>query len=157
LARTVWQSPGTTSVEAGPLPEPGSCTLPFDWAGVLGSDFRGRVRYLRSFGRPSRLAPGDRVDLLVERIEVFGCLALNGIPLGEIPPGQFNTRVDVTHLLKSRNLLAIEVELPRVPRDPSAPPPGSRDGSAGGLVGEVRLEIHAAGTATDRHASPAKA
>ncbi len=126
---------------ASPSAVAGRITLPADWGSTLGPDFRGRVAYRRRFGCPTGLEPGDRVDLVIDRVDALGSVRLNDEPLGDIPVGGQAWRCDVTRRLGRRNELTVEVELPRV-RDGEPPParPG-REGLPGGLVGEVRLEI----------------
>jgi hypothetical protein len=143
LARTLLRADGLKEEEPASLPAPGRCRVPSDWAETLGADFCGRVRYTRNFGCPTGLEPLDRVDLTIERIDAFGRAWLNREPLGEIAFGRENVRFDVTALLKPRNVLTIEVEMPRT--DGNSPPltrPG-REGQPGGLIGEVALEIFA--------------
>ena len=84
----------------------------------------GRVRLGRRFGRPTGLGPSDVVWLVVEGTAPYGSVSLNGSLLGEAP-GRF----DVTAELAERNRVTIEVDLP----------------TAGPPLGEVRLEIDAAG------------
>lgn len=139
LARTVLIASGETASESGELPIGGRVEVPADWGGLLGADFRGRVRYTRGFGIPTGIEPGQRLDLVVERVDAFGQVFLNGQPLGTV--ADTLARFDVTVLLKPRNELIIEVELPRLtPESAPLPRPG-REGLPGGLVGEVRLEI----------------
>jgi hypothetical protein len=132
------------ATEPGPLPPPGTCDVPSDWAEILGADFHGRVRYRRKFGCPTGLEPGDRVRLVIEQVEAFGAVALNQVMLGDIGSGRTNTGFDVTALLKPRNELCVDVELPR--GEPLSPSLSHRDRErqAGGLVGDVCLEIHSA-------------
>ena len=88
----------------------------------------GRVRLRRRFGRPTGLESGDVVWLVVEGAAPPGVVTLNGHQLGEAgqgTPGRF----DVTDHLAERNCVTIEVDLP----------------DAGPPLGEVRLEIDAAG------------
>ena len=141
LARTRLCPDGGTIEVAGPLPPPGQIQMPADWGDSLGADFRGRVRYSRRFGRPTGVQPGQRIDLVVERLDAFGLVLLNGRSLGAVAAGQSGWRADVTHLLAPRNELGVEVELPEEPADsPPLARPG-RSGCPGGLIGEVRLEI----------------
>ncbi len=88
----------------------------------------GRVRLCRRFGRPTGLGPSDVVWLVVEGAASPGVVAINGRLLGEAGPGT-PVRFDVTSELAERNRVTIEVDLP----------------TAGPPLGEVRLEIDAAG------------
>ena len=141
LARTVRLADGSTQVESGELPAAGRLLLPADWGGTLGDGFRGRVAYLRRFGRPTGLTAADRVELVITRVDAWASVRLNGRTLGEIPAGGLLGRYDITRQLARRNELVVEVELPRL-TDRSLPlaRPG-RAGLPGGLVGEVRLAI----------------
>jgi beta-galactosidase/beta-glucuronidase len=114
--------------------------MPCDWSNSLGAEFRGRVAYTRPFQRPTGLSLGQRVELVLEGIDAFGSVSLNGSPLIEIPSGGEQARVDVAPLLVDRNELVVEVELPPADEEPTRPP--GREQSPGGLYGEVRLEIH---------------
>jgi hypothetical protein len=131
------------------LPDAGQVTMPTDWGDSLGSDFRGRVAYYRSFGCPTGLGPGDRVVLVMEAVDALGQVRLNRQLLGDIPAGLQSCSLDVTGKLLPRNQLQVEVELPELPDDVQGiagellPRPG-REHLPGGLVGEVRLEIYAA-------------
>ena len=80
----------------------------------------GRVRLTRPFGRPTGLATGDLVWLVIEQAAPPGSL-------GQAEEGT-GGRFDVTADLAERNRLAIEVDLPL-----ENPP-----------LGEVRLEIEPA-------------
>ena len=146
IAHTLILPDGATTDELGVLPAAGQTQIRADWSESLGAAFRGRVRYTRRFGRPSGLETRDRVDLVVTQIDAFGAVELNGKPLVEVPWGAPATRVDITAQLRPRNILCVEVELPRAdPSRPSLPRPG-REGCAGGLIGEVRLEIFPGGS-----------
>ncbi|MEX2093849.1 MAG: hypothetical protein WD971_14280, partial [Pirellulales bacterium] len=125
------------------LPAAARMHVPADWGAAFGSDFLGRVRYVRNFNSPLGLQFDERVWLVVEpqrseaRVvmleETLGVVAADG------PPRRF----DVTHRLSPHNRLEIFVDHPalvdgrRIAGDPALLPP------PGGLVGEVRLEIEA--------------
>jgi len=146
LARTRSLPDGSTVTELDELPPGGRIQIPADWTDSLGSDFRGRVRYTRRFGRPTGLETVALVQLVLAQIDAFGTVELNGKPLVQIPCGKLDTRVDITHQLQPRNELRVEVELPRTePDSPPLPRPGRED-RPGGLIGEVRLEIFELGT-----------
>ncbi len=141
LARTVLSGNGKTVVEPGELPPAGRTHLPSDWGESLGRDFRGRVRYTRHFNRPTGLDGSQRVMLVVEQVDALGHISLNGELLGEVL-GQGGARFEVTSRLARHNMLAIEVELPRVTgQSAGLARPAGREDQPGGLVGEVRLEI----------------
>jgi hypothetical protein len=148
LARTIMLADGSHRFETNNLPAAGRITMPADWGETLGADFRGRVSYLRRFGRPTGLAAADRVELVVDCADAFGCVALNGQRLGDIAAGGLPWRCDITARLRTRNELVIEVELPHLTADSPSLARSGREGLPGGLIGEVRLEILAA-TAAD--------
>ena len=116
------------------LPPPGSARMPATWSEFLG-DFRGCVALRRRFGCPTGLAPRDRVELVIEAVHACGSAELNGQPLAERLDHR-GGRFDVTDRLRERNELAIIIQWPGDEADKVAP--------AGGSLGEVRLEIHAA-------------
>jgi hypothetical protein len=142
MARTVLLADGSTDITyQAPLPPGGHVEIPADWGATLGSDFQGQVMYQRHFGCPTGLEPADRVILVIDRVDAFGTVALNGLPIGIVPAGGRPGRFDVTADLKPRNQLAILVELPQVTADSQPLDRAGRDGLPGGLVGEVRLQI----------------
>jgi hypothetical protein len=120
--------------------------MPADWGESLGTGFRGRVEYSRCFNRPTGLEPGQRVDLVLEGLDAFGSVALNGQRLGDIDAGAAAVRIDISSLLADRNHLVVEVELPSADDSGNSPQrPAGREHLPGGLYGEVRLEIHESG------------
>lgn len=152
---------GASPAAAAPPNDPGTAparqTLPDDWSATLGPGFRGRVLYRRRFNRPTGLDAHNRVWLVIEGVDPRGHFALNGHALGTIDGYALPVESDVTELLAAANVLEVEVELPAevapsrahppLPAAgrllPAIPRPG-REHLAGGLVGEVRLEIRAA-------------
>lgn len=141
LARSVLQSDAAPRETTAALPPAGKAAMPSDWGATLGRDFRGRVRYRRAFGRPT-LEPGETVILVLEAVDAAAHVSLGGEPLGETRGGP--ARFDVTALLRPRNELTVEVALPAYSPDEEKQIRGARAGLPGGLIGEVRLEIHAA-------------
>ena len=127
------------SVES--LPPAGRVQLPADWGATLGADFRGRVRYTRRFGLPTNLEPAEQVWLVVEGVDYFGTLALNGQSLGKLAGYRRPAEFQVTELLLPRNSLTLEVELPQYDSTAASPVRPGRERLAGGPIGEVRLEI----------------
>lgn len=102
--------------------------MPADWSATLGPDFRGRVCYVRRFGRPGFPEPYEQIWIVFNGIRSRATVSLNGKRLGEVEgddPGNF----EVTDQLDFRNVLEVIVEHPA-----DAP-------EAGGLVGIVQLEI----------------
>jgi hypothetical protein len=133
VARYVRQGDGTFRSTSDDLPAAARVTMPADWSAVLGRDFLGRVRYVRTFQKPTGLEDGERVFLVVEGARSAGVIALSRKRLGEAP-GRF----EITEMLEDHNRLEIVVEHPVLDASGAA-----KDdvGITGGLVGEVRLEI----------------
>lgn len=129
------------TIDQAGLPTTGRIKMPADWGETLGRDFRGRVRYTRRFGRPTGLEAGDRVRLVVQRLDALGSITLNDGPPSTLLPGQRNWQHDVTTLLEPRNLLTIEVELPEEAEEEADLKRPDRIGQPGGIIGSVRLEI----------------
>jgi beta-galactosidase/beta-glucuronidase len=123
------------------LPPPGRMVMPGDWGLALGHDFRGRVRFVRPFGRPTRLEPGEQVWLVIGGVDLSGMAELNGRPLGPVAGYREPTRFDVTRWLDERNELVIDVELPALSYADEQRLRPDRAGLPGGVIGEVRLEI----------------
>jgi hypothetical protein len=97
-------------------------TIPCRWAEGGLDGFAGRVRFRRRFGCPTNLDADERVWLTLDAVADRAELTLNGTPLGG---GGGPLAFEVTALLRPRNELVIEVE----------------GGEAGGLCGEVALEV----------------
>lgn len=99
----------------------------------------GRVAWLRRFGRPAGIEPGDRVWLVIESA-VGGGATLGGEPLPPVAAGE-RWRHDVTAGLRERNELALAIAAEAAP---------SAAGAAHGrcdlppTIGRVRLEIEPA-------------
>jgi beta-galactosidase/beta-glucuronidase len=109
-----------------PLPQSGRVTLPADWSQSLGADFRGQVRFLRRFNCPTGLDHEYRVYLVVEGVESFGDVSLNGVNLGTTQGRGVAFRADITSQLALHNTLSIKIESLENP---------------GGILGGIRLEI----------------
>jgi hypothetical protein len=121
------------------LPPAARATMPADWSALFGADFLGRVRYRRTFQKPTGLDSGERVFLVVEGPRSGGRVELGREPLGTILEGAA-LRVDITERLEDHNTLEVEVDHPVL--DETCNPLRTPTRSApGGLVGEVRLEI----------------
>jgi hypothetical protein len=122
------------------LPPAAEAKMPADWSSLFGADFFGRVRYSRSFNKPTGLDSGERVFLVVEPPRSEACILLHGELIGSVRPGEGAGRFDITDRLESHNRLEVYLDHPALDEmrsvvgDPAALP-------AGGLVGEVRLEI----------------
>ena len=151
VARFVAQPDGTYVVTSDDLPVAARMTMPADWTAVCGGDFLGRVRYRRTFQKPTGLETGERVFLVVEPARSLGVVELNrplavssgpsnGKRLGEVGRGAEPFRTEITEMLENHNRLEIVVEHPVLDAANEA------DDDVvtrlpGGLVGEVRLEI----------------
>jgi hypothetical protein len=114
--------------------------MPADWSESLGPDFIGRVRYVRTFQKPTGLEPGDKVWLCVEPPRSLGIVRLANHPLGRVHGSGSAGRFEITTLLADRNRLEIVVEHPALDEE-GKPADGFLSRGPGGLVGEVRLEI----------------
>jgi hypothetical protein len=140
LMRFVLQPDGTYKPLEDNLPAAGRMTMPADWSVLLGADFFGRVRYRRTFNKPTGLESGERVWLVVEPAQSEAWVIWKGDLVGFIYPGEPAGRFDITARLEDHNAVEICVDHPALDElrstvgDPTKLPPG-------GLVGEVRLEI----------------
>jgi len=140
LERFVRLVDGPYCSETEGLPPAGKVQLPCDWSATLGHDFRGRVRFTRHFNCPTNLDAEERVWLAFDGVDYQAQVLLNDHKLGWVQGYERPRRVEITTKLQPHNLLLVEVSLPAsVFRDPDARP--GRAGAAGGLIGEVRLEI----------------
>jgi hypothetical protein len=140
LKRFVLQADGTYKPEDGGLPASRRMTMPADWTDFLGAQFLGRVRYRRTFNKPTGLDSGERVWLVVEPARSEACIVWKGDLVGHVWPGESTKRFDVTDRLEPHNEVEIIVDHPALNYmrsrvgDPLELGPG-------GLIGEVRLEI----------------
>ncbi|HVU90348.1 MAG TPA: hypothetical protein VHD36_23665 [Pirellulales bacterium] len=134
-------SDGTLTESARDVSEFARLKAPADWAETLGPEFRGRVSYTRRFNRPTNLEPHDRVWLMAEGVDARGNVTIDSRHLGAIDGYALAAEWDVTHLLQASSVLSVDIELP--PTGAGQPPPvrPGRELLAGGLIGEVRLEI----------------
>ena len=141
LERLRLAADGETVADNASLPPPGEAILPADWTRTLGADFRGRVRYRRRFGRPTNLAAGQAVWLVLGGVDLRGEAWLNEQPLGRVDGYREPARFLVTDRLAERNQLILDVELPPLDFQSEQRLRSDRAGLAGGPIGEVRLEI----------------
>ena len=102
--------------------------MPCRWSEGGLKDFAGRVRFRRHFGYPGRIDENERVWLTFSGIEGAAEIWLNGEFLGRRKAAPHSIEFEITRLLRKRNDLRIEIEGPE----------------AGGLYGEVALEIRLA-------------
>jgi hypothetical protein len=123
----VWeQAPDGSRSVSNRLPPPGgSFIAPGNWRELLGDDFRGFVRLVRLFHRPTGLNADSRVWLAYyDMPSAAPGFILNGCPCGR--EGS-SSRDEITRLLQSSNELWLSVTLDG--QDPPA------------LLGQVQLEI----------------
>jgi hypothetical protein len=140
LRRYINRGDGCFDRSVDGLPHSARAKMPADWAATLGADFRGLVRYRRTFHQPTDLEPHEQVWLVVEPPRSHGAVRLGGKLLGEVVWGGPAGRFDITALLADNCTLEIDVAHPLL--DEQGRPPDDGDTSApGGLIGEVRLEI----------------
>jgi len=142
LTRLTRDATGRVQSSGADLPPPGVMKMPADWGLQLGSDFRGRVRYRRHFNCPTALESHETVWLVIEAVDLSAEVFLSAQPLGTIQPDASATRFNVTALLRPRNELIVEVELPPLAEEQERQLRPGRQNQPGGLIGEVRLEIH---------------
>lgn len=119
----------------------GRVKMPCDWGDSLGSDFRGAVRFTRSFNLPSGLDPHEHVWLVCHGADARARWRLNGRKLPDIQGYALPCEANVSGLLEPHNRLEVDVELSG-DDDHEAQRPG-RQGKPGGLIGLVHVEIRA--------------
>jgi hypothetical protein len=129
-------SPGEKN-SGGPTPPARKADGP-DWTKLLGSDFRGRVRFTRPFNCPTNIGPDERVRLACDGADARATVTLNGDVVLELD-GSLARSSDITDLLKTHNTLVAEVDL--LPDGEEPHRPADRHGLGGGILGDVRLEI----------------
>src|SRR5690242_4833028 len=98
LKRFVLQPDGSSKPTDDDLPPATRATMPADWSALFGAHFLGRVRYRRTFQKPTGLGSGERVFLVVEGPRSRGTVELSGKPLGDVAAGAM-LRVDITEQL----------------------------------------------------------
>jgi hypothetical protein len=140
VERFVAQSDGMYRATSVDLPKAARARMPADWSEQLGDEFSGRVRYVRTFQKPTGLEVGQRVWLVIEPPISWGAVELNHKRLGVVGRRGGPGRFDVTGCLEPHNRLEIVVEHPALDEHGAAND-DSNSQLAGGLVGEVRLEI----------------
>lgn len=114
--------------------------MPSSWVNDLGPAFQGRVQYQRFFNKPTGIDSETPISIAFEKVVGNATVSLNGKELGRIDwPAKhtdLHEKFVVRGLLQSRNDLVVEISsLPVEARSDDGEP------LAGGLVGEVRLEI----------------
>ena len=129
---------GASASDSPALPVPFfRVTIPDDGSNYFGTAFHGLGRYLRRFGRPTNLEPGQRVELVIESLETAAQIRLNDrLLFASRSPDQV-WRVDITEQLVPRNQLSIDLACPASnANDNTDPTPTAR-----GLRAAIRLEI----------------
>ena len=132
---------GTLVETTSGLPGVSREKLPADWESTLGPEFCGRVRFTRRFNRPTNLGAGERVWLVFEGVDARGRYALDGQDLGAIDGYALPAASDITAFLQPSSVLTVDVELPPTESEKSSVNRPGRESLAGGLIGEVRIEI----------------
>ncbi|MEX0611934.1 MAG: hypothetical protein WD738_12980 [Pirellulales bacterium] len=140
IERYVPRNGGRYDCSTEGLPPSARATMPADWSESFGRDFLGRVRYRRTFQKPTGLETGERVWLVVEPPRSQGAVTLNDRPLGEVRSGDPPARFEITAQLDDHNRLEVVVDHPALDAASVANDDSITD-LPGGLVGEVRLEI----------------
>jgi beta-galactosidase/beta-glucuronidase len=143
LCRYVENQAGEVVQSRAELPAVGRVTVPGDWGAYLTGDFRGRVRYRRAFHAPANLDPHERLWLVVEGVDARGTASVNGVVLGEIPGYAVERSFDITALVAPNNHLTLDVDVPLEASSADCVLRPGREGLAGGLIREVRLEVRA--------------
>ena len=121
------------------LPPDCRVDMPCDWSTTLGPNFRGRVKYRRHFNCPTGVTADDRIYLVIRQVDASADVWLNDQQIGHIEGHDLPGRFPIARCLQPHTELVVVVTL-SMDDPPDARPPG-RDGLAGGLTGEVVLEI----------------
>ncbi|MBS0261523.1 MAG: NRDE family protein [Planctomycetes bacterium] len=103
------------------LPPQQMVRLPAAWDELFG-EFRGRVRFQRTFHPPTNVGPRDQLSLVISSAACQGAIFLNDVYVGAIDPQFPFVRVDVTGRLKINNELTIDLQFLEPPD--SADPAG---------------------------------
>jgi len=113
LARTTLHADGSITEATSDLPAPGTMPVPSNWNLQGLPNFNGWVRFERDFDFSEPVSPSDRVFLVLQGVDYFADVELNGTPVGR-HEGYFQTfELDVTPQIKrGRNHVAITVDAP---------------------------------------------
>src|SRR5690606_3316427 len=112
LARFELSASGEWCETSSELPPSARAKMPDDWTQQFGKAFLGRVRYRRTFHKPTGLELGRRVWLRVEPARSAADVWLDGRRLGEVR--ERAVRWDITEALQQDNRLEIVVEHPAI-------------------------------------------
>jgi hypothetical protein len=110
------------------LPPPFRLKMPAQWSDAGLPNFRGGVRFVRPFGYPGRIDDHERVWLTFAELDGQATATLNDQPLGTIDGKAGPAELDITTVLRARNILSVELELSE---------------TFGSHFGEVALEVRA--------------
>jgi hypothetical protein len=134
--RGPWQvEPLSRLDSSAALPAPVTMRMPGRLGDTALHEFRGRIRFRRTFGYPGRIDVSERIWLTFRGVDGQATVALNNQQLGDLAgPGEF----DVTRLLQKRNALLVDVEC-------SSP--------TSGLWDDVALEVRATAFLQEVHFS----
>ncbi|MBI5757295.1 MAG: hypothetical protein HZA46_02110 [Planctomycetales bacterium] len=122
-----------SAADSDELPPPGHATMPCTWQQMLG-EFRGVVRFVRPFHRPTNLDSDERVFVIFLAVGGQGEVRLDGLPLGRLETRDGPQAADITDHLRPDMHLTIDLEFD----SPDTANPG-------GLWGPVALEIRRTG------------
>jgi len=84
--------------------------MPARWEEMGLGDFRGTIRFTRSFGRPPQIGPDERAWLIVEKPGADCVISLNGSELKCRSDGGDMVEVEVTDRLLERNELQLAMK-----------------------------------------------
>ncbi|HEX7447054.1 MAG TPA: hypothetical protein VF306_05890 [Pirellulales bacterium] len=156
--RGPWQYTPLAACGDRRLPPPGRIELPADWGATLGDDFRGRVRYERSFNSPTNLDPHERVWLVIDGADPRADVYLNRQSLGTVEGYALSAEWDISERIGPRNTLSLEIEQldggsQKQPFSPTQP--GHRQGSAPATGGALHSAFRTPHSALDEGSAPA--
>jgi hypothetical protein len=130
--RGPWEVMALARTPAGePMPKPMSMTLPCRWRDGGWVGFAGRVLHRRRFGKPTNLGE-QTIWLTCAGVEGSVMVRLNGGSILERTESGGPFAIEISDRLRDRNELEVLVEA---------------DSDAGGVWGEVALEIRTPPTA----------
>ena len=139
VAVTTIDAHGQSVPVAAALPPKLSMVLPGRWAAAGWPDFWGRARFRRRFQWVKPLTDRERLWLGCLGCDGLAEVTLNGTVLGTHDEPFTPFTFDVTHFIRDRNELVIEVDAPSDPQGRHLP--RGRRGVGGGLWGTVFLEV----------------
>lgn len=131
-----------------PASSPARLTVPGDWGNLVPPGFQGTVRLRRRFGRPAQLDPHERCWLSLGGVDPAAVAFLNDEPLGVVSGYALGASWEIASRLEPRNELRLDLTWPADPQGPAPLRPG-RAGLAGGILGDVQLEIDGGGCVSD--------